>query len=82
MELKQNQLERGIVPLPESERLVILEGLKKNWECLNGDYQKLSLTVDTVPKILRKVNMEKQLKQLEEQMAKFSHTNILVNFNT
>jgi hypothetical protein len=82
LELKQSQLERGIVPLPESERLLILEGLKKNWESLNGDYQKLSLTVDTVPKILRKVSMEKQLKQLEEQMAKFAHTNILVNFNS
>jgi hypothetical protein len=29
----------------------------------------------------RKVNMEQQLKQLEEQMAKFSHTNIMVDFN-
>jgi hypothetical protein len=43
----------GMVPLPEEERLKILDGLKANWEKLNSDYQKLSLTVDTVPKIAR-----------------------------
>lgn len=43
----------GIIPLPEEERAKILSGLKANWEKLNSDYQKLSLTVDTVPKIAR-----------------------------
>jgi hypothetical protein len=47
------QMERGVVPLPEDERIRVLEGLQYNWEKLNGDYQKLSLTVDTVPKISR-----------------------------
>ena len=47
------QMERGIVPLPEEERQQVLFGLKNNWERLNSDYQKLSLTVDTVPKITR-----------------------------
>ncbi|KAJ3040596.1 hypothetical protein HK097_002518, partial [Rhizophlyctis rosea] len=70
----------GLVTLPEEERVKILEGLKKNWEKLNSDYQKLSLTVDTVPKISRKVNMEQQLKMLEDNIHKFSHPNILVNF--
>ncbi|KAI8915039.1 calmodulin-binding-domain-containing protein, partial [Entophlyctis helioformis] len=70
----------GIVPLPDEERARILDGLKANWEKLNSDYQKLSLTVDTVPKIARKVNMEQQLKQYEELIEKFSHTNIHVNF--
>ncbi|KAJ3221562.1 hypothetical protein HK099_003407 [Clydaea vesicula] len=82
MEKRQSELERGLVPLPEEERLKILNGLKNNWERLNSDYQKLSLTVDTVPKIARKVNMEQQLKQLEEQLAKFSNSNIMVNFNS
>ncbi|KAJ3061325.1 hypothetical protein HDU98_002761 [Podochytrium sp. JEL0797] len=80
---KQAQMmKEGLVPLPEDERAKILEGLKANWEKLNSDYQKLSLTVDTVPKIARKVNMEQQLKQLETHIAKFSHSNILVNFNS
>lgn len=49
----KNQIERGIVPLPEDERIKILDGLQANWDKLNSDYQKLSLTVDTVPKIAR-----------------------------
>ncbi|KAI9193173.1 calmodulin-binding-domain-containing protein [Polychytrium aggregatum] len=72
----------GVVPLPDEERLKILEGLKLNWEKLNSDYQKLSLTVDTVPKIARKVNMEQQLKNLEAHIAKFSSSNIYVNFDS
>lgn len=70
----------GLVQLPEDERLNVLEGLKRNWEKLNTDYQKLSLTVDTVPKIARKVNMESQLKRLEEDIQKFSVPNVYVNF--
>ncbi|TPX70868.1 hypothetical protein SpCBS45565_g01535 [Spizellomyces sp. 'palustris'] len=45
--------EAGLVRLSETERLEILNGLHKNWQKLNSDYQKLSLTVDTVPKIAR-----------------------------
>jgi hypothetical protein len=76
------QVRNGCVQLPEEERLRILQGLKSNWEKLNSDYQKLSLTVDTVPKIARKVNMEHQLKHLEEHIQKFSHTNIYVDFHS
>lgn len=47
------QFKNGLVLLPESERTQILDGLMTNWEKLNGDYQKLSLTVDTIPKIAR-----------------------------
>ncbi|XJO71801.1 hypothetical protein BDV3_001253 [Batrachochytrium dendrobatidis] len=71
----------GIVQLPDEERAKILDGLQANWMKLNSDYQRLSLTVDTVPKISRKVNMEQQLKQYEELIERFSHTNIHVNFN-
>ncbi|KAI9175246.1 hypothetical protein H9P43_006607 [Blastocladiella emersonii ATCC 22665] len=69
-----------LVPLPEDERKHILDGLKANWEKLNSEYQKLSLTVDTVPKIARKVNMEQQLKRIEEDILRFSHENIYVRF--
>ncbi|KAG5463465.1 MAG: calmodulin-binding-domain-containing protein, partial [Olpidium bornovanus] len=70
----------GLVLLPEEERVAVLDGLKKNWERLNTDYQKLSLTVDTVPKIARKVNMESQLKRLEDDIQKFSVPNVFVDF--
>jgi hypothetical protein len=54
LEEKHDEIgDEGLVMLPEKERLSILEGLKKNWQKLNSDYQKLSLTVDTVPKIAR-----------------------------
>ena len=85
------QFRNGLVLLPESERIKILDGLTANWNKLNGDYQKLSLTVDTIPKIarynklnslFRKVNMENQLKSLEEHIQKFSHTNIYVDFES
>lgn len=68
--------------LPEEERIKILEVLKSNWEKVRSDYQRLSLTVDTVPKIARKVNMEKQLKEYEELIAKFSNTNIHVKYDS
>ncbi len=45
--------QQGIVVLPDEERHRILKGLQENWEKLNQDYQRLSLTVDTVPKIAR-----------------------------
>ena len=91
-EKASKQHRNGCVLLPEEERVRILDGLKSNWEKLNSDYQKLSLTVDTVPKIARydckeishcrKVNMENQLKHLEEHIQKFSNTNIYVDFNS
>lgn len=45
--------ERGIVVLAAEEQSNILKGLNDNWARLNKEYQKLSLTVDTVPKITR-----------------------------
>ena len=47
------QFRNGLVLLPESERTKILDGLMANWNKVNSDYQKLSLTVDTIPKITR-----------------------------
>lgn len=52
-QLAAKQFKNGLVLLPESERVKILDGLTANWNKLNGDYQKLSLTVDTIPKISR-----------------------------
>lgn len=75
-------LKRGIIPLPETERLRLLQGLLENWEGLNRDYQKLSLVIDTLPKINRKVNLERKLKTVEDQMVKLSHPNIVVNFQS
>ncbi len=50
---KEEFLKKGLIPLPEEERQRLLTGLKQNWDKLNSDYQRLSLTVDTIPKINR-----------------------------
>lgn len=79
---KEEILKSGLIPLPEEERLRILEGLKANWEKLNAEYMKMSLVVDTVPKINKKVNLENGLKRLEQDIKQFSNTNILVDFHS
>lgn len=99
---REEVMRSGFIPLPEEERVEILDGLKSNWAKFNLDYMKLSLTVDTVPKINRsavasltsveirltphfynrKVSLENSLKKLEEDIQKFSHSNILVDFNS
>jgi len=72
---------QGLVVLPDEERARILSGLKANWDKHNYDYQRLSLTVDTVPKIARKVHLENQLKHYEELIRKFEKTKIHVSFD-
>ena len=49
-------------------RLVLLEGLKKNWEELHHQYQGLSVVTDTAPKKARKERMEAEMKQLEKDI--------------
>jgi hypothetical protein len=79
---KEEILKSGLIPLPEEERIRILEGLKANWEKLNAEYMKMSLVVDTVPKINRKISLENGLKRLEADIKQFSNTNILVDFHS
>lgn len=56
---KEQALERqraeasGLTLLAEEDRLQVLAGLKANWEVINREYGKLSLVVDTLPKITR-----------------------------
>jgi len=54
--------------LSEEEHNHILNGLKENWEMLHTDYLKLSVMIDTVPKINYKERLELQLKQLEKDI--------------
>lgn len=50
------------------ERRKILDGLRHNWQELQRTFQGLSIITDTVAKILRKVKIESQLKQLEKDI--------------
>lgn len=55
-----------------------MQGLKENWEAVNDDYQKLSLTVDTPPKIARKTVLERRLKQLEKDIERMTFAFVFV----
>ena len=57
-----------MMQLPESERTIILQGLKNNWENLHHVYQGLSVVTDTAPKKNRKEKMESEMKQLERDI--------------
>lgn len=52
-EQRRQQAASGLILLPEEERLRVLSGLQSNLDALNREYGKLSLTVDTLPKITR-----------------------------
>ena len=52
--------------LSDAERESILTGLKTNWSEVHHQYQKLSLLTDTLPKKLKREQIESQLDQLEK----------------
>lgn len=54
--------------ITHDERQEILDGLRKNWQELQRTFQGLSVITDTVPKKLRKIKIETQLKQLEKDI--------------
>lgn len=62
--LQQGQMEQ----VRESERDMLLAGLKANWDQLHHQYQGLSVIADTAPKKARKERMEAQMKQLERDI--------------
>ncbi|ORX56004.1 hypothetical protein BCR36DRAFT_410040 [Piromyces finnis] len=73
---------RHLVCIPSAQKEIILQGLKDNYQTLNNQYQKMSLISDTVPKIIKKTNMEKQLKQYEKDIKKFEFPNIYVDLSS
>uniref|UniRef100_A0A8C5PTG0 Enkurin domain-containing protein n=1 Tax=Leptobrachium leishanense TaxID=445787 RepID=A0A8C5PTG0_9ANUR len=54
--------------LSEAERQTVLQGLKKNWDELNHDYQHLSVVIDTPPKKAYKERLEAEMKKLEHDI--------------
>lgn len=63
--------------LSEAERLIILDGLKTNWEQLHHEFQCLSVVIDTVPKKLRKERLEGEMKKLERDIDIFERHNAI-----
>lgn len=54
--------------LSEGERSTLLSHLKKKWGSLNTAYQKFGLSIDSLPKKLRKEEMERQLAEIERDI--------------
>lgn len=54
--------------MSDDERDAILNGLKKNWDELHHQFQNLSVITDTVPKRIKKENLENEMKMLEKDI--------------
>ncbi|KAF4681411.1 hypothetical protein FOZ60_012127 [Perkinsus olseni] len=79
---QQKKEEQGrIRPLPEEERLELIEALKKKWEKVNADYQCMThLTkLDTIGKTKRKEGFEAQLAAIESDIAKLNRRRVLID---
>ncbi|XP_034986129.2 enkurin-like [Zootoca vivipara] len=63
--LQQALMQKGLTKLSKAEKEKIIEGLKKNWEGINHEYQNLSIVLDSIPRRLRKEKMEVEMMQLE-----------------
>ncbi|NXN10498.1 ENKUR protein, partial [Indicator maculatus] len=59
---------RAMKRLSDEERTSLLQGLKKNWEEVYHEFQRLPVQIDTIPKKLNKEKLETQMKQLEHDI--------------
>eukprot|EP00418_Pyrodinium_bahamense_P046857 CAMPEP_0179191470 /NCGR_PEP_ID=MMETSP0796-20121207/95104_1 /TAXON_ID=73915 /ORGANISM="Pyrodinium bahamense, Strain pbaha01" /LENGTH=264 /DNA_ID=CAMNT_0020895697 /DNA_START=72 /DNA_END=866 /DNA_ORIENTATION=+ len=82
LEQQREEFSRPMVrPMPEDERLGLIEGLKAKWEQVNTEYQATThLTkLDTMGKIKRKEKYEAELSQIEKDIEKLNRQNIHIN---
>jgi hypothetical protein len=66
--------------LQEDERLRLVDQLKSKWEDVNQLYQTMThfVRLDTIGKVRRKEDCEKQLEQLEKNIEKMSKPYVFV----
>ncbi|KAI8911285.1 hypothetical protein DFJ77DRAFT_93060 [Powellomyces hirtus] len=64
--------------LTTAERVEILASLKIHWEKLSAAYRRLPIASDSPSKLRRKNELEYELQIIEDDMKKFSGTNVLV----
>ncbi|XP_029156621.1 enkurin [Nylanderia fulva] len=55
--------------IDKEERRILLEDMKKKWEEAMKQFQGLPFLADTLPKAQKKAKMERELKQLEKDIA-------------
>ena len=64
----EQQKAGALKQLSDKDRESVIEGLKKNWEDLYKQYQRLSVVTDTAPKKARKERLEADMKRLEKDI--------------
>ncbi|EFN74446.1 Enkurin [Camponotus floridanus] len=55
--------------IDKEERKILLDGMKKKWEETMRQFQRLPFLADTLPKAQKKAKMERELQQLEKDIA-------------
>ncbi|XP_063777701.1 enkurin [Pseudophryne corroboree] len=75
--IKQRLKMGAMKQLSEEERQSMLEGLKKNWDELHHEYQRLSVVIDTPPKKAHKERLEAEMRQLERDIDVFERHKIV-----
>ena len=68
--------------LPEAEKKALLKQLKKKWDSVNKEYQKIShqTVLDTINKLRKKEGFELQLESLERTIEKLEgYSTIYIN---
>ncbi|KAL6443405.1 hypothetical protein ACFW04_002928 [Cataglyphis niger] len=68
--------------IDKEERKILLDGMKKKWEEMMKQFQRLPFLSDTLPKAQKKAKMERELQQLEKDIATIEqHPHIYVYDN-
>ena len=78
---EQAEEDRRKFLMPEEERKELIAALKKKWEVLHIEYQKEShyRKLDTMGKASRKINLEKEMEQIEKDIRKLTKNYIFID---
>lgn len=69
IEAQERERQKGPNTLTSQERSKILEGLRQNWKEKQREFELLPVVTDTLPKKQRRIKLEKDLRQLEHDIA-------------
>jgi hypothetical protein len=78
---EQAEEDRRKYLMPDEERKELIAALKKKWEVLHIEYQKEShyRKLDTMGKASRKINLEKEMEQIEKDIRKLTKNYIFID---
>merc|ERR1719281_366537 len=78
---EQAEEDRRKFLMPDDERKELIAALKKKWEVLHIEYQKEShyRKLDTMGKASRKINLEKEMEQIEKDIRKLTKNYIFID---